>query len=168
MRTKLAAAHTAARSGAATLIVHGRQSDVLLQVARGEPVGTLLTPAQGTMAARKRWIAGRLQLRGQLVLDDGAARVLREQGRSLLPVGVVGANGDFERGDLVACLDAQGREVARGLCNYGIEETRKLLGVKSDEIVSRLGYPGDAELVHRDNLVLTAAPAGVAPQAPGE
>ena len=155
MRTKLSAAYTAARSGAATVIAHGRKPDALLQIARAENIGTLLKPAEAPMAARKRWIAGQLQLRGKLWLDDGAVKVLRGQGKSLLPVGVKQLEGDFDRGDLVACLDTEGREIARGLVNYDVTEARKILGVKSDELAARLGYPGDAELIHRDNLVLS-------------
>jgi glutamate 5-kinase len=156
MRTKLTAAYTAARSGAATIIAHGRKPDVLMRIRAGEPIGTLLKPAQNVMAARKRWIAGQLQLRGRLLLDEGAARVLREQGRSLLPVGVRGVDGDFARGDLVACVDGEGREVARGLCNYDADDARKLLGARSEEIARRLGRPGEPELIHRDNLVVGA------------
>ncbi|HEY1076700.1 MAG TPA: glutamate 5-kinase [Fontimonas sp.] len=156
MRTKLVAAYTAARSGAATVIAHGRLPDVLARIQRGESVGTLLQPAQGVMAARKRWIAGQLQVRGRLLLDDGAAQVLRERGRSLLPVGVRGIDGDFLRGDLVACVDGQGREVARGLCNYDADDARKIVGAKSDELMQRLGGPGEPEMIHRDNLVLSA------------
>ncbi|MGH8460780.1 MAG: glutamate 5-kinase [Stenotrophobium sp.] len=155
MRTKLSAAHTAARSGAATIIVHGRKPDALLRVAQGEDIGTLLLPADAPMAARKRWIAGQMQLRGRLHLDDGAVKVLRAQGKSLLPVGVKHVEGEFDRGDLVACLAPDGREVARGLVNYSVADARKILGVKSSDLASRLGYPGDAELIHRDNLVVT-------------
>ena len=155
MRTKLSAAYTAARSGAATVIAHGRKPDALLQIARAENIGTLLKPAEAPMAARKRWIAGQLQLRGKLWLDDGAVKVLRGQGKSLLPVGVKRIDGDFDRGDLVACLDIGGREIARGLVNYGVAEARKILGAKSDELATRLGYPGDPELIHRDNLVVS-------------
>ncbi len=154
MRTKLRAAYTAARSGAATVIAHGRRPEALLQIARGEAVGTLLTPAQGVMTARKRWIAGQLQLRGTLHLDDGAVRVLREQGRSLLPVGVRRVEGSFAHGDLVALVDAAGNEVARGLSNYAASEAAKIIGAKREELAERLGYVGEPELVHRDNLVL--------------
>ncbi|MGH8447593.1 MAG: glutamate 5-kinase [Solimonas sp.] len=154
MRTKLNAAYTAARSGAATVIAHGRKPDALLQIAGGASIGTLLTPAQGVMTARKRWIAGQLQVRGKLHLDDGAVRVLREQGRSLLPVGVKRLEGAFARGDLVALLDPAGNEVARGLCNYGADEALKILGAKGDELAARLGHVGEPELVHRDNLVI--------------
>lgn len=155
MRTKLNAAYTAARSGAATVIAHGRKPDALLQIARGESIGSLLTPAQNVMAARKRWIAGQLQLRGRLYLDDGAVRVLREQGRSLLPVGVTRLDGEFVRGDLVALVDAQGVEIARGLSNYDAPEAQRILGAKREELAQRLGYTGEPELVHRDNLVLS-------------
>jgi glutamate 5-kinase len=156
MRTKLTAAHWAARSGAATVIAHGRAPEVLLQIARGESIGSLLQPAQSVMAARKRWIAGQLQVRGRLGVDAGAARVLREQGRSLLPVGVTRVEGNFERGDLVLCLDPQEREVARGLVNYSAAEAARLLGAPSADIAARLGYPGEPELIHRDNLVVAA------------
>ncbi|MDB5987590.1 MAG: glutamate 5-kinase [Nevskia sp.] len=154
MRTKLTAALWAARSGAATVIAPGRAAGILQSIASGDAVGTLLKPVQNVMAARKRWIAGQLQVRGKLQLDDGAVRVLREQGRSLLPVGVRRAEGRFDRGDLVACVDAQGREVARGLANYSAAEAARLLGAPSTEIAARLGYPGEPELIHRDNLVL--------------
>ncbi|GAC1620950.1 MAG: glutamate 5-kinase [Nevskia sp.] len=157
MRTKLTAAHWAARSGAATVIAHGRTPEALLQIARGEAIGTLLKPAQSVMASRKRWIAGQLQVRGRLTLDAGAVKVLREQGRSLLPVGVKQVVGAFARGDLVLCLDAEGREIARGLVNYDADEAARIAGAPSPEIPARLGYPGEPELIHRDNLVLTNA-----------
>lgn len=157
MRTKLTAAHWAARSGAATVIAHGRTPDALLKIARGETIGTLLKPAQSVMASRKRWIAGQLQVRGRLTLDDGAVKVLREQGRSLLPVGVRQVGGAFGRGDLVLCLDGEGREIARGLANYDAEEAQRIAGAPSADIEARLGYPGEPELIHRDNLVITAS-----------
>jgi glutamate 5-kinase len=106
------------------------------------------------MTARKRWIAGQLQLRGKLHLDEGAVRVLREQGRSLLPVGVTRVEGSFERGDLVALLDSAGREIGRGLSNYGAGDALRIIGVKREELMARLGHIGEPELVHRDNLVL--------------
>jgi glutamate 5-kinase len=155
MRTKLVAARWAARSGAATAIAHGRNGDVLDRLARGEAVGTLLKPAQGVMAARKRWIAGQLQVRGKLFLDAGAAQVMREAGRSLLPVGVKRVEGEFGRGDLVLCLDPEGREIGRGLCNYDSAEARRIMGLPSAKVQEALGYPGAPELVHRDNFVLS-------------
>jgi len=155
MRTKLLAARWAARSGAATVIAHGRAPEVLVKLASGESLGTLLKPAQGVMAARKRWIAGQLQVRGKVHLDAGAVQVLREKGRSLLPVGVKRVEGEFGRGDLVSCLDPAGREVARGLVNYDAAEARRILGLASAKVQEALGYPGAPELIHRDNLVLS-------------
>ena len=120
-----------------------------------EELGTLLLPPQEPMAARKRWIAGQLRLRGRLVLDDGAVRVLQTSGRSLLPVGVTAVEGAFARGEMVALVNADGVEVARGLANYSAEEARRIKGHTTDEIEALLGYVDEPELVHRDNLVLT-------------
>lgn len=155
MRTKIKAAAWAARSGAATIIAHGRGDDVLARIAEGEVVGTLLTPGQARLAARKRWIAGHLRLRGELSLDEGAARVVRESGKSLLAVGVKHVSGHFVRGDVVACVDPSGVEVARGLVNYSSDEVALLAGRPSSRIASILGYAGEPELIHRDNMVLT-------------
>jgi glutamate 5-kinase len=154
MRTKLAAAEQAARSGAATVIAHGREPDVLPRLAAGEAIGTLLLPGEAKLASRKRWIAGQMQVRGRLYLDAGAARVLREAGKSLLPVGVQRVEGRFQRGDLVACLDPEGREIARGLVNYAAEEASRISGRSSAEIGEVLGYAAEPELIHRDNLIL--------------
>jgi glutamate 5-kinase len=154
MQTKLRAARLAARSGAATVIAYGRELDVLQRVVSGEPLGTLLTPGQVPQAARKQWLAGHLQLRGKLVIDDGAVKVLRESGRSLLPVGVVAVHGDFGRGEVVACVDGAGREVARGLVNYDAIDARRIMGRPSDQLEAALGYVDEPELIHRDNLVL--------------
>lgn len=154
MRTKLSAAAKAARSGTATVIVSGREQEVLPRVLSGESLGTYLTPAQGRLVARKQWLAGQLQVRGRLLLDAGAARVLRESGRSLLPVGVQAVEGQFRRGEMVACLDPEGREVARGLVNYSAEETIRIKGLATDRIETVLGYIDEPELIHRDNLVL--------------
>ncbi len=154
MLSKVRAARLAARSGANTVIVGGRLDDVIPRVAAGEPVGTLLYAEQQPQAARKRWLAGQLQSRGVLVLDDGAVRVLREKGRSLLPIGVKSVSGQFTRGEMVICRDQQGREVAHGLTNYSSEEARKIIGHPSAEIQTLLGYQDYDELVHRDNLVL--------------
>ena len=154
MVTKVRAARLAARSGTATVIAPGAEPRVLERIAGGEPLGTLLTPVQGPEAARKRWLAGHLQVRGRLTLDDGAVRVLREQGRSLLAVGVRSVSGQFRRGEVVSCVDTGGAEVARGLVNYDAEETRKILGQPSSRIEGILGYVDEPELIHRDNLVL--------------
>jgi len=155
MRTKIQAARWAARSGAATIIAHGRGDNVLAHIAEGASVGTLLTPGQARLAARKRWMAGHLRLRGELRLDEGAARVVRESGKSLLAVGVKRVGGRFVRGDVVACIGPDGREVARGLVNYSSDEVALLAGQPSGRIEAILGYQGEPELIHRDNMVLT-------------
>ena len=154
MRTKLSAAAKAARSGAATVIVSGREAEVLPRVLGGEALGTYLVAEQGRVAARKQWLAGAMQVRGTLQLDAGAVKVLRESGRSLLPVGVVAVQGSFQRGEIVACFDPQGQEVARGLVNYDADETLRIKGQPSDRIEAILGYIDAPELIHRDNMVL--------------
>ena len=154
MRTKLNAARLAARSGTPTRIAGGREPEVLSRVAAGEALGTLLRPREARLAARKQWLAGQLQVGGRLDLDEGAARVLRDSGSSLLAVGVRGVRGGFERGAFVACHGPDGREVARGLVNYSAAEAAKIMGHPSDRIASLLGYVDEPELIHRDNLVL--------------
>ncbi|MEK8090470.1 glutamate 5-kinase [Thermithiobacillus plumbiphilus] len=155
MLTKVRAAGRAARSGTATLIASGHHPDVLLALREGAMLGTYFSPRLARLAARKQWLAGQLQVQGKLFLDAGAARVLREEGRSLLPVGVTRLEGNFQRGDLVACLDPEGREVARGLVNYDWQEAQQRLGRSSTEIAQRFGALDEPELVHRDNLVLS-------------
>lgn len=154
MVSKVRAARLAARSGANTIIVGGRIYDAVLRVAAGELVGTLLYASQQPLAARKRWLAGQLQTRGVLILDDGAVDVLHKQGKSLLPVGVKTVVGYFTRGELVVCRDGQGNEIARGLVNYGSDDCRKIIGHSSSKIEKLLGYKDFDELIHRDNLVL--------------
>jgi len=154
MITKVRAAKLAARSGAHTVIAGGRIDRVLPRIHAGESVGTLMVAGQQPQTARKRWLSGQLQVKGQLVVDDGAARVLCQQGRSLLAVGVKSLSGSFNRGDMVACVDRQGRELARGLVNYGAKDAQRILGRSSGEFESVLGYRGDDELIHRDNLVV--------------
>ena len=154
MRTKITAAQRAARSGAATLIASGRTDDVLLKIASGAELGTLLSPTTEKLAARKQWLAGHLVVRGSLKLDAGATRALSGSGVSLLAVGVNGVSGHFSRGDMVSCLSPDGHEIARGLVNYSAEEARKIMGKASHEIESTLGYVDEPELIHRDNLVL--------------
>jgi glutamate 5-kinase len=154
MLTKVRAAARAARSGTATLIAAGRAPAILLAIRRGEEVGTLILPTQEPLVARKQWLAGQLQVRGQVVVDEGAARVLRDAGRSLLPVGVIDVRGNFARGEVVACLDPHGREIARGLVNYNAQEARKLIRQPSERIKDLLGYIDEPELIHRDNLVI--------------
>jgi glutamate 5-kinase len=155
MLTKVRAARRAARSGTMTLIAPGREPNILLRIAESELLGTRLYPSSAPLAARKQWLAGQLQVRGRLQLDAGATRVLCGAGRSLLPVGVVGIEGDFDRGDLVACIGDEGMEIARGLVNYSAAESRRIIGKPSNHIEAALGYVDEPELIHRDNLVLT-------------
>lgn len=154
MRTKLSAAEKAARSGAATVIASGREHDVLIRVLQGQPIGTYLAPAQSRVAARKQWLAGQLQVRGWLVLDAGAIKVIREAGKSLLPIGVTAVEGVFDRGEIVACRNAEGVEIARGLVNYNSDEARRIVGRPSDQIETILGYVDEPELIGRDNMVV--------------
>lgn len=153
MITKVQAAVKAARSGTATVIASGHEPQVLCRIAAGDPVGTLLWPSQEPTAARKRWLA-QLPQRGTLALDAGAVRMLREAGKSLLPVGVKTVDGEFSRGELVRCIDPQGREVGRGLTNYSAAEAARIIGRSSEQIGAVLGYAREPELIHRDNLVL--------------
>lgn len=154
MITKVRAARLAARSGCATVIASGRGDRILVRLADAEPLGTLLLPEQDRLAARKQWLAGHLQMAGKLVLDAGACKALTQGGKSLLPVGVRQVEGEFSRGEVVACVDEQDRPVAVGLVNYNAEEARRIAGQPSERIEALLGYVDDAELVHRDNMVL--------------
>ena len=156
MQTKLEAARLASRSGCNTVIAGGRNQDILTRICEGENLGTLLQAGQTPIAARKQWLAGQLQVKGRLVLDDGAAKVLRQQGRSLLAVGVTQVSGEFTRGELVSCEDSSGQEVARGLVNYDADETRLIQGKSTEEIATILGYCDDDELIHRDNMVVSS------------
>ena len=155
MVTKLQAARIAASSGCSTVIAGGRNESVLLDVCAGKNIGTLLTANEKPIAARKQWLAGQLQLKGRLVLDAGAIKVLVKQGSSLLPVGISEVSGAFGRGDLVSCVDDRGNEIARGLANYSAEEAMKICGQSSDSIIDILGYRDHYEMIHRDNLVLS-------------
>lgn len=154
MATKVRAAQRAARSGAATLIAAGSEPDVLIRLSGGEELGTVFLPDQAPLLARKQWLASQLHVAGRLLVDEGAVRVLREQGRSLLSVGVKGVEGQFHRGDLVAVMGPDGQEVARGLVNYGADESRRIQGQPSHALSALLGYEDEPELIHRDNLVL--------------
>jgi len=154
MITKLRAGRLASRSGTATVIAAGREPDVITRILGGEDIGTFLIPDVSPLLARKRWLAGQLKPRGKLTIDEGAAKVLRESGKSLLPIGVTAVTGTFERGDLVTCVDRQGREIARGLVNYDSEESTRLIKQPSHAIERFLGYVDEPELIHRDNLVL--------------
>ena len=156
MITKILAAKRAAGSGASTVIAWGRERDVLLRLAHGEPIGTLLVAQTAKTQARKQWMADHLQLRGAVTVDEGAAAKLRREGKSLLPIGMTAVEGDFSRGDVIAVRDPGGVEIARGLANYASAEARLLCRKPSSEFEALLGYTGEAEMVHRDNLVLTA------------
>ena len=153
MITKLIAARTASLSGASTIIASGREVDVLQKLHNGEKLGTLLT-ASDRLTSKKQWVAGQMKVAGSVVIDAGAEQVLRQSGKSLLTVGVNAVLGEFERGQLISCLNAQGDEIARGLSNYNSDEADKIKGKPSKEIFNLLGYGGDSELIHRDNLVL--------------
>ena len=154
MITKILAAKRAAGSGASTVIAWGREPDVLLRLVGGEPLGTLLVAQTQKKQARKQWMADHLQLRGSVVVDAGAAAKVRDEGKSLLPIGMTAVEGDFSRGDVIAVRDASGVEIARGLANYAAAEARLLCRKPSAEFEKLLGYVAEPEMVHRDNLVL--------------
>jgi len=154
MLTKVLAARRAARSGASTIIACGREADVLTRLCAGEAIGTMLEAEQTSLAARKQWLADHVRLAGRLTLDGGAVHAVTRDGKSLLPIGVVAVAGNFGRGEVVGCIDASGREVARGLVNYGAQEAARIVRRPSSEIESVLGYIDEPELIHRDNLVL--------------
>ncbi len=154
MLTKVQAARRAARSGAHTVIAPGREPDVLQRLAAGERIGTQLNSALPMLTARKQWLADHLQLKGRVVVDDGAARAVRTGGKSLLPIGVVDVRGEFARGDVIACVTDEGREIARGLANYSSQQTRLIARKSTSEIEPLLGYIEEPELIHRDNLVV--------------
>lgn len=154
MLTKILAAKRAARSGANTVIASGREKDVLVRLSAGEVIGTHLQTTEMKTTARKQWLADHLQLRGKLTLDAGAVKVIKQDGKSLLPIGVTAVDGNFERGEVVACCDGSGREIARGLVNYSANEALRIMRKPSSEIEKVLGYVEESELIHRDNLVL--------------
>lgn len=154
MITKVRAARLAARSGCATVIASGHGEQILTRLREGEVLGTLLLPEQDRLAARKQWLAGHLQVAGRVHLDAGAVAALRQGRRSLLPVGVIGVEGGFQRGEVVACLNEDGEQIALGLVNYSADEARRIAGQASERIEAILGYVDAPELIHRDNMVL--------------
>jgi glutamate 5-kinase len=154
MQTKVSAAQLAARSGTHTVIASGKVEHIITRLVRGEPIGSLLSAGEGHLAARKQWLAGHMRCAGELKLDDGAVNVLKNNNASLLPVGVKAVKGVFNRGEVVACLDPQGIEIARGLVNYPSDECRRIIGKPSDQIPQILGYEDDPELINRENLIL--------------
>ena len=155
MITKILAAKRAAGSGASTVIAWGREPDALLRLTQGEAIGTLLVAQTQKQQARKQWMADHLQLRGSVTIDGGAVSKLKSDGSSLLPIGMTGVDGDFSRGEVIAILDNQGQEVARGLANYAAAEARLLCRKPSSQMSELLGYAAEPEMVHRDNLVLS-------------
>jgi glutamate 5-kinase len=154
MLTKVLAAKRAARSGAHTIIAWGREDDVLVRLADGEPIGTQLTAPTARMTARRQWMLDHLHTAGEVVLDAGAVQKLTQEGKSLLPIGVIKVSGHFKRGELITCVDESGKVVARGLTNYTGSEARRIMRHSSAEIEAILGYVEGPELIHRDNLVL--------------
>jgi len=154
MGTKLTAAKRAAHSGCATVIASGREEKVLRRLAQGEEIGTLLKPEQTQITARKQWIAGQVQVKGTLYLDKGASQAIQKNGTSLLPVGIEKSEGNFDRGDVVDCKNNKGEIVARGVVNYSYKEVSKLYKTPSNQISNILGYAGESEIIHRDNLVV--------------
>lgn len=156
MITKILAAKRAARSGATTIIASGREVDVLVRMSRGEHIGTQLISRHAPLHAREKWIVDQLRAKGRVMLDAGAANALLTQKTSLLPVGVVGVEGEFVRGEVIGCFNESGREIARGLTNYSSSEIRLIKGRHTNELVAFIGYEGHPELIHRDNLVVMA------------
>ena len=154
MLTKILAAKRAARSGAHTVIASGREPDVMVRLAAGECIGSELRAELPVLSARKQWMADHLRLRGKLILDAGATKALLEEGKSLLPIGVKEVQGEFETGDVVACIDPTGKECARGLVNYSASDTRRIMGQPSSKIADILGSVSETELMHRDNLII--------------
>jgi len=154
MLTKILAAKRAARSGAHTIIANGREAEVLVRLANGESIGTSLRAALPVITARKQWLADHLHVKGRVQIDAGAMRALRAAGKSLLPIGVIAVHGEFARGDVVACIDQDEREVARGLVNYSSAQARLIARKPTAAIEAILGFIEEPELIHRDNLVL--------------
>ncbi len=158
MLTKVLAARRAANSGAHTIIASGREPEVLIRLANGEQIGTELRAQLPVRSARQRWIANHLRLRGRVTLDEGAVKALITGRKSLLPIGVTAVEGDFERGDVVACVDTKGVECGRGLINYSAADTRRIMRQPSNKITEILGSMSDEELMHRDNMVFLRRP----------
>ncbi len=154
MRTKIKAARIAAHSGTQTLIASGNETDVMLRLAKAETIGTLFTGKEVTVNARRLWLAGQGKMKGSVSVDDGAARALTENNKSLLPVGIKQVNGEFNRGEVIACLDMNGNEIARGLTNYNSSQAKTIMGKTSQEILDLLGSLDEDEFIHRDNLLV--------------
>lgn len=162
MLTKVLAAKRAANSGGHTVIASGREPNVLVRLAQGERIGSELRALLPVRSARKRWLANHLRLRGRVTLDEGAVRALTQGHRSLLSIGVIAVEGEFERGDVVACVDQHGVECGRGLINYSANDTRRIMRQPSSRIAEILGMMSDQELMHRDNMVFLKASRTIA------
>jgi glutamate 5-kinase len=154
MRTKLKAAVVAMKSGTQTVIASGNEDAILLKIANGENVGTLLTTKQETLQAKKQWLANQAHLKGKVTLDSGAVSALKENGKSLLPVGIKTVEGEFKRGEIIACVDHSGKEIARGLVNYDSAQSKLIIGKSTKEIQEILGRIEEDEFIHRDNLII--------------
>lgn len=159
MLTKVLAARRAANSGGHTVIASGREPDVLLRLAQGERIGTELRALLPVRSARQRWLVNQLRLRGRVMLDNGAVQALTQGHKSLLPIGVIAVEGEFERGDVVACIDEHGVECGRGLTNYSSSDARRIMRQPSSKIAEILGSMSDTELIHRDNMVFLRRPS---------
>ena len=154
MRTKLKAAVVAMKSGTQTVIASGNEDSILLKIANGENVGTLLTTKQETLQAKKQWLANQAYLKGKVMLDAGAVGALKENGKSLLPIGIKSVDGEFKRGEIIACVDLSGKEIARGLVNYDSAQSKLIIGKSTKEIHDILGRIEEDEFIHRDNLII--------------
>ena len=154
MQTKVFAARKATRSGATTVIANGMTPDILTKITSGISIGTRLLPTKPNLTSRKQWLGSHLQSKGTLTLDEGAVRAIINENKSLLPIGVRQTKGDYSRGDVVVCVDANGKRIALGLVNYSAGETAKIIGNPSQKIEELIGYVNDYELIHRDNLAI--------------
>jgi len=154
MRSKLRAARLATAAGESVIIANGSVPDILHHILAGESVGTLFLPHGSSLKSKKRWLGFTAQPKGKLVTDAGARTAVQNQGRSLLPIGVVGVSGVFHKGDVVALCDAEGVEFARGLTNYSADDARKICGLRTEQVAEVLGALPYEEVVHRDNLVV--------------
>lgn len=155
MLTKLQAAKNAMSAGIALIIANGEHLEILRNILRGEPVGTLFVPKESHLRFRNQWLAFGSRISGKLIVDAGLAKALRQEGScSILPVGIVGVEGEFDSGDTVSVVDQEGHELARGMINYGSGDVALIKGCKTSQIEARIGYKHYDEVIHRDNLVV--------------
>jgi glutamate 5-kinase len=154
MVSKIQAARKASRFGIPTVVACGTKKEILHQVLKGKEIGTLILPKMRTLSSRKHWIAFNLKPKGDVIVDDGAKKAIVQKGKSLLPSGVLEVRGSFDRGDSVSCVGPRGKEFARGLVNYSVQELEKIRGHRTNEIEKVLGYKYSDEIIHRDDLVV--------------